>query len=219
MREAAKKQEYEKAAEIKEKLEKLQCLTAVRRNPWEYEENPNLVADKREQELKELSRNLGGLSIRRIEAYDVANISGMFATGAMATFIDGEPEKSLYRRYKIKRKGQPDDCATLAEITARRLKSEIPLPDLMVIDGGVGQVNAALSVIARRETTKQPPDDKVRVISLAKKLETIYTDDGRVIQLPKDSPALHLLQRLRDEAHRFAQKYHFYLRSKSCFQG
>lgn len=203
----SKDQDYESALEIKKKLEKIAYLTAPRTNPWEYEINPNLVSDLRSGELEELEKVLEINKITKIEAYDISNTSGKLATGSQVVFIDGEPQKKFYRRYKIaftSPSGGPDDFAMLSEMLSRRLKSDIPLPQLFVIDGGKGQVEAIASL-----------EHNVKTIGLAKRLETIYTDDGKVIQLPLNSPALHLLQRLRDEAHRFSRKYHFFLRKRN----
>lgn len=198
----SKNQQYEKAAVIKDQLEKLAYLTAPRTNPWEYEKNPNLVSDRRNQELADLEKVLGISHISKIEGYDISNTSGKLATGSQVVFINGEPEKKFYRRYRIKTKDTSDDFAMLNEVLNRRLKSDIPLPELMIIDGGKGQLSSL--------SFQRPP--LLKVIALAKRLEIIYTDDGKTIQLPSDSPALHLLQRLRDEAHRFSRRYHFLLR-------
>ncbi len=201
MRVFSKAQNFEKAAEIKRKLDQIAYITSGENQPWQYEQNPNLVQDRRNEEVSRLGELLKIPNLKKIEAYDISNTSGKQATGAQVTFIDGEPVKKFYRRYKINTKNSPDDYAMLSEMIARRLKSDIPLPDLFVIDGGRGHLSF-----------KRPP--LLKVIALAKKQETIYTDDGKEINLPLDSPALHLLQRLRDEAHRFSRKYHFLLRSK-----
>lgn len=205
MIEAAKKQNFELAAEIKRKLEQINYVTAHRTPPWEYEVNPNLLEDRHASEIAELEKILQIDKLHKIECYDISNTSGKLATGGQVVFVDGIPEKSLYRRYKIKLKNRPDDFAMMSEVIARRLKSSVPLPELMVIDGGKGQLSAVM------ETIKV---SNFRVIALAKRLETIITANGTEINLPDSSPALHLLQRLRDEAHRFSRKYHFALRSK-----
>lgn len=206
---AAKNLEFEKANQIKRKLLNIGLVTAPRIRAWEYETNPNLVDDLRQNEVKELEKILGIKNIRKIEAYDIANLSGKSATGSQVVFVDGMPEKKFYRRYKIKLNDRPNDVAMMKEMLSRRLKSNVPLPELIVIDGGKGQV----STVTQIKQIKQ-----IKVIGLAKKLETIFTDDGRQINLPESSPALHLLQRMRDEAHRFSRKYHFYLRSKKMLE-
>lgn len=196
MNAAAKKQEFETASEMKRQLAQMEYVTAARTKPWEYEANPNLVADRRAAELSSLQRLLGLPKLRRIECYDISSLAGKQATGAQVTFIDAVPEKKLYRHYKIKR--DADDVTMIKEVINRRLKSTIPLPDLIVIDGG-------------KEHKVTVP---VPTIYLAKRLETIYFQN-KTIQLPASSPALQLIQRLRDEAHRFSRRYHFWLRAKN----
>jgi len=212
MRTNAKAQNFEKAQNIKERLEQISYLTSAKHPPWQYEQNPNLVSDQRGNEIQDLQNILNLNKLEKIEGYDIANLSGKFATGSQVTFINGVPAKKFYRRYKIRLKDTPDDYTMLAEMLARRLKSDVSLPELMVIDGGRGQVTSVREVILSKHCESK---DLPRVIGLAKRLETIYTDDGREIHLQNTSSALHLLQRLRDEAHRFARRYHFFLRSKS----
>ncbi|MGQ9610884.1 MAG: excinuclease ABC subunit UvrC [bacterium] len=148
----------------------------------------------------------------RIDAFDISNIGADWAVGSMVVFRDGEPDKSEYRRYRIKAVQGQDDFAMMREVLTRRIKSavngETPLPDLMLIDGGKGQLNAALEAI-KESGLKQP------VISLAKKFEHIFVS-GKPdpIILDDRDPALFLLQRIRNEAHRFAQAYHKKLRSR-----
>lgn len=211
MAEAAKNLDYEKAQMIKQKLEKIAYLTAPRTQGIEYEVNPNLVSDQHEQELSELAKVLETGPIKKIECYDISNTSGQNATAAQVTFIDGIPDKSLYRRYKIRlvtNPGKQNDFAMLGETITRRLHSSTPLPDLFVIDGGKGQLSTVTKVLEKANVS-------VKTISLAKQMETIHTDSEKTIQLPKSASALKLLQRLRDEAHRFSRKYHFLLRKKT----
>lgn len=193
---AASHNEFEKAGLIKKQLEQLQFVTSTRTKPWEYESNPNLVSDRRKEESVSLENILGQKPIKKIECYDISDTSGKLATGAQVTFVDSIPEKKFYRRYRVAKLGADTDM--IKEVLSRRLKSKIPLPDLIVIDGG-------------KEHQVFTP---VPSIYLAKRLETIYFGD-KTIQLPASSPALHLLQRLRDEAHRFARRYHFLLRRKN----
>lgn len=229
----AKAQKFEEAQRIKESLEQIEYITSAKHSPWQYEQNPNLVSDRLNTESTQLKELLGLSKLEKIECYDISNISGKSATGGQVTFINGVPEKKFYRRYKIKTKNTPDDYAMLKEVLSRRLKSGTPLPDLIVVDGGVGQVNAAMSILrhsgGRRpiESIQKDPialpsaelqDDAFEIIGLAKKLETIILENGQEIYLKANSPALHLLQRLRDEAHRFSRKYHFYLRSKKMLE-
>ncbi|MDI6840956.1 MAG: excinuclease ABC subunit UvrC [bacterium] len=139
---------------------------------------------------------------KRIEAFDVSNIGGKYAVGSCVSFVDGRAQKSGYRRFKIKTVEGIDDVSMIKEIVTRRVKRG-GLPDLILIDGGLGQVRAAHEQIP-----------SVPVFGLAKRFEELYTPDGKVISLPKDSLALRILQRVRDEAHRFAISYHKKLRDK-----
>ncbi|MBU1036538.1 excinuclease ABC subunit UvrC [Patescibacteria group bacterium] len=142
----------------------------------------------------------------RIEAYDISNIQGKLATGSMVVFINGQPAKNEYRRFTIKTVTGPNDPAMIAEIIKRRFThNNWPMPDLILIDGGQGQLNAAC---------KQCHD--LPIISLAKRQEEIYYKTGsKPLQLPLNSPVLQLLQRLRDEAHRFAISGHRIKQQKS----
>ncbi|MCL4390300.1 MAG: GIY-YIG nuclease family protein [Patescibacteria group bacterium] len=199
---AAKVNNFEEAAKIKAQLEKLAWLTAPRTPSWEYETNPNLTFDRQQAALSDLQHLLGLPVLRKVECYDISNTSGQSATGGQVTFTFGQPEKSLYRRYKIRRAAAPNDVAMMKEMLSRRLKSKVALPDLIVIDGG-------------KEHLFPLP---VPVIGLAKRLEMIYLVNGKTIQLPSNSPALQLLEQMRDEAHRFSRRYHFYLRSKKMLE-
>jgi excinuclease ABC subunit C len=153
---------------------------------------------------------------RRIEAYDISNFQGFASVGVMVVLKEGKPSKSDYRRFSIKTLPEtPNDFAMMKEVVTRRLQEAqkgnpkfAELPHLMLIDGGKGQLNAALE--AMREVGMQVP-----AIGLAKRFEEIYLP-GRAepLILPKDSPALHLLQAVRDEAHRFAVDYHRKIRIK-----
>jgi excinuclease ABC subunit C len=148
---------------------------------------------------------------RYIEAFDVSNISGKNAVGSMVVFVDGKSQKSNYRRYKIKTSG-PDDYAMMRELLQRRYKKllddEEELPDLILVDGGRGQLNVALEVFKSLKIN-------TGVMGLAKEFDHVFLPDiPTPIILPSSSKALHLLQRIRDEAHRFAIQYHQKLRSK-----
>jgi excinuclease ABC subunit C len=152
----------------------------------------------------------------RIEAYDISNTQGTEAVGSMVVFVDGLPAKSEYRRFKIKTIDQPDDYGMMREVLRRRLMAATngdpkfeTLPDLMLIDGGKGQLNVAVEV--RAEMGYEIP-----LASLAKRLEEIYTPrSAKPILLGRESEALRLLQRIRDEAHRFAITFHRNLRDKA----
>ena len=165
-----------------------------------------------ENSLIELKKYLKLENLPRvIEGYDISNISGKFAVGSKVSFKDGKPNKKSYKHFKIKTPG-PNDFAMMEELLTRRLKrvESDPEPDLMVIDGGKGQLGMVCGVLEKLNLTHIP------VIGLAKEFEEIYTPNSkRPIIIPKNSKALHLLQQVRDESHRFAITYHRKLRSKN----
>jgi excinuclease ABC subunit C len=169
------------------------------------------------EELSELERSLDLPKLpKRIECYDISNIMGTEAVGSLVVFENGKPLKSDYRRFKIKyTPEQPDDYAMMREVLTRRLTGRLretpkfaELPDLLMVDGGRGQLNVAVDVL-------NSVGDEVSLIGLAKEFEEIYKpDESRPRMLRRGSKGLHLLQRVRDEAHRFAVDYHRKLRSK-----
>jgi excinuclease ABC subunit C len=151
---------------------------------------------------------------RTIEGIDIAHLGGDDLCGAVVCFIDGKPLKSAYRRYKIRTVAGNDDFASIREVISRRYKhaghDEEIFPDIILIDGGAGQLTAAMEAFAELGTT--PP----AVISLAKKDELIHTlDSDEPVRLSKHNPALRVLQAVRDESHRFVQHYHHILRRKT----
>lgn len=211
MKKAGEREDFEKASEIKKQIEKIEYLALIRQ-PGEYLINPNLLADKRQKEIDDLRQLLMAnfpfliSNLSRIEGYDVSNISGSLATGAMVVLTNGEEDKGQYRKFKIKFKKTPDDVAMIKEVLERRLKHpEWPLPDLIVIDGGKGQVSGALKVLREKKVL-------IPCLGLAKRLEEVVFPQGKILHLGRDSSAFHLLQRIRDEAHRFALAYHRKLR-------
>jgi len=153
---------------------------------------------------------------RRIECYDVSNIQGKVAVASMVVLEKGWPKPAHYRRFRIKTVAGADDYAMIQETLRRRFKRGVTgegtwgiSPDLVLIDGGKGQLGAALEV--RQELGL----DSIPMASLAKENEEVFMPgDPRPVRIPKDSPALHILQRARDEAHRFAISYHHKLRRK-----
>ena len=161
----------------------------------------------------------------RMECYDISNIQGRQAVGSMVVFAQGKPKPAHYRRFRIKTVSGADDYAMLQEVLRRRFKrlslqasdTSTPdtwavIPDLVLIDGGKGQLNAALSAM------KETGADSIPVASLAKENEEIFIPrQSEPISLPFSSPGLQLLQRLRDEAHRFALGYHQKIRRKETF--
>ena len=146
---------------------------------------------------------------RRMECFDISHIQGAETVASMVVFEDGAPDKKSYRRYKIRStEGKPDDFLSMREVTSRRYGATDNLPDLIVIDGGQGQLSSALEII--RGAGHQVP-----VVGLAKQFELIFVEGSSIpVELPRDSQALKLMQRIRDEAHRFAITYHRNLRRK-----
>lgn len=203
MENLAKKDNFEGAERIKRQLLALISLQQKRLDPMLY-------VQKDTDELTQLRTLLlphmpmvGVLS--RIECIDISNISGTLATGSLVVLTDGIPDTNQYRRFKIRSKQTPDDPAMVAEVLSRRLKhKEWPTPDLLVVDGGKSQAAAAIKVT-----------HDIPIIGLAKCFEKIIIQDKngvfRTIRLPLNNPAIHVLQRIRDEAHRFAKGYHLSL--------
>ena len=166
--------------------------------------------------LDDLAQILGlNKKIWRIECYDISNTFGTNSVASMVVFEGGVPAKKEYRKFKIKTVEGANDFASIAEVMTRRFSHDQSFgatPDLVVIDGGLGQLHAAVNAISKLNV-------KLEVISLAKKEELIFsTKSNNPIALLKSEPALKLLQRLRDEAHRFAIGYHRTLRQKSMLR-
>jgi excinuclease ABC subunit C len=177
-----------------------------------------------DQALRELSENLFIKNpIRRIECYDISNFAGGDSVSSMVVFSDGLPDNRAYRHFKMRTKG-PNDFAMMRETLSRRFNERNkswPKPDLIIVDGGKGQLSSARDVLKQLKVT-------IPVVGLAKRYETLVlsSDDYRYISkfqkdgefytlnFENDSALLHLLQRIRDEAHRFAVSYHTKLRSK-----
>jgi len=149
---------------------------------------------------------------RKIECFDISNISGKDAVGAMSVAVEGRLAKKHYRKFKIKTKDTPDDYHMMREVIQRRYSklAQIDLPDLILIDGGLGQLNAVEGVLF-----KLGKDHLVDIISIAKREEEVFkAGETNSYIFPKNSESLKILQRLRDEAHRFGITYHRSLRKK-----
>lgn len=219
--EYVKSERFEDASRVTEQLAALEFITKPHHVPFEYETNPNLRDDLRQNELSLLQEALNkhGLRVerlKRIECYDISNTQGTNATGSLVVLTAGEIDKSQYRRFKIKKDGSPNDFAMMEEMLTRRIKHPgWAEPDLIIVDGGKGQVTAAQRAFAA--TGKTYP-----LIGLAKRLETIIlpgaNGEFQEVNLDHSSPALQLLQRIRNEAHRFAITYHKNIRSKKALE-
>lgn len=224
MNNKAKSKKFEKAAEIRDKLEDLKYI--AQRIRIEKDMDEKLWREKKEESritgLKNLTNKLKMKNLElkknlRIECFDISNISGKCATGSMVVFTDGKPDKSNYRKFKIKTKDEADDYEMLKEVFARRFKNKkgkdsnfSNIPDLIIVDGGKGQLSSVLKILTEYKL-------KIPTIGLAKKEEEIFKfEKGKFkkIKLRNSSLELFLIQKIRDEAHRFAIKYHKILRSK-----
>lgn len=164
--------------------------------------------------VEELGRYLGLKNPpERMECFDISHIQGSETVASMVVFEGGLPKKTDYRRFKIRStEGKPDDFLSMREVTTRRYVGlpEAELPDLIVIDGGKGQLSSALEIIRQQAGHK-----KVPVVGLAKQFELVFREgESEPVVLPRHSQALYLIQRIRDEAHRFAITYHRKLRGK-----
>jgi excinuclease ABC subunit C len=212
MRAASKELRFEKAARLRDEIKALQTLNL--RGSLARHAQPEVFYVDPRKGLKGLKKILGLDSLpRTIDGLDIAHLGGTETVGSLVTFIDGLPFKPGYRRYKITGVAAADDYASIRQVVTRRIQSlqerDEPFPDIWLIDGGKGQLSAALAAFDALKVV--PPT----VIALAKQEEEIYLP-GRSdpIVLSRRSFALRLLQYVRDEAHRLARHYHHLLRKK-----
>jgi excinuclease ABC subunit C len=201
---------------VPQRGEKLRLLELVVRNARLAYELEWKQARQKSQELLRALRDLVDLEVdpQRIECFDISNIQGADVVASMVVFENGLPKKADYRKFRIKSvSGAPDDFASMREVVGRRyrrlLEEGKELPDLVLVDGGKGQLGAAVAALEELGLGEQP------VASLAKREELIFVR-GRedAIALPRSSPVLQLVQRVRDEAHRFAIGFHRQVRSR-----
>ncbi len=209
----SKEEKFEEAREVSSKIRALEYTVSRRELNDSYLENPNLLEDIRKKETDQLGKIINKFiktrQLRRIECFDIAHLSGTYPTASMVTFVDGEPDKSLYRHYKVSEGIKNDDPGSMKSVLERRKYrfDSWGKPDLIIVDGGRGQLSAALEVLG----------NSVPVVGLAKKLETLIfmTDKGFEEFVLPESSAKKLVQRIRDEAHRFARSYHHKLVSRA----
>jgi len=218
MTEFSQNQDYEKAQLVRDQLLALETLLARPVLPEDYLADPNLEIDRRLASQNALLELLSpyfpklnnNLHTFRIEVYDIANLQGQQAAAAMTVSVGGYVDHRLYRHFKIKTVQGINDPAMLAEVISRRLKNaHWPMPDLIVLDGGIPQ----LSVV-------QKITPHLALISLAKKNEEIIIPVGADYQtliVSKDNSGLRLLEQLRDEAHRFSRRLHHKYRSANMY--
>ncbi len=210
MKKMAQKQEFEYAAILRNQIRGLENIFE-HRHTVEMKKAPRIAWDKVGGNIQKI---LGvRQKISRVEGYDISNISGAAATGSMVVFVDGIPAKSEYRKFRIKAVHQISDVDMLKEVILRRIvHKEWSYPDFMLIDGGKPQLNAALS-----QLTTYNLQLTTRVAALAKREEELYTE-GRnrpILLSTLPSETAFFFQRVRDESHRFAKRYHHKLREES----
>ncbi|MBI3385401.1 GIY-YIG nuclease family protein [Candidatus Gottesmanbacteria bacterium] len=213
---AIREEKFEEATILKKQLETIAIMHLYRKTTDDDLESQARLQKLHETEINSLKSTLAASGVfvnqlSRIEGFDVSNIQGREATGSLIVLERGLAKKNDYKRFRIKRTANINDYAMMKEVISRRFTHpEWPFPDLIVVDGGAGQLKSCLAALGAL-------DLNISAIGLAKRLETIYLASGKKINLTLDNPGLHLIQRARDEAHRFAQKYHKLLRSKSMF--
>ena len=212
MAKAAKHERYEEAAVLRDEVFGLESVFSHRA----VIRGPKLAPAWSETESR-LQTMLGSdIPLQRIEGYDISNISGTAATGSMAVFTYGQPDKSQYRKFRIKTVKGPNDVAMHGEVLRRRFRHpEWPFPQLIVMDGGKPQLNAARQALA--EFRKHDPRLRHIILSaLAKREEILFTESGKVIRLSREHPSLfNLFRFVRDESHRFARAYHHRIRQRA----
>ncbi len=207
---------FEDAADLRDRIKAIKSL-ALSGNVHEDVQPEVFYVDPRKG-LEKLADLLGlEAPPRSMECMDIAHLQGSDTVGSLICFIDGKPFKPGYRRFKITTVEGIDDYAAIKEVITRRYRyaaeGEELFPDVILIDGGLGQLHAGLEAFA--EMNLRPP----MVISLAKREEEIYIQAKTApVRLPRNNPALRILQSMRDEAHRFAQHYHHQLRKKATFE-
>lgn len=203
----SREMDYEKALKCRNQLEALSVVVGQAKH--------TLPLDS---DLKELKDALGLSAIpARIEAFDISNIFGKYAVGSMVTFFNAKTFKDEYRRFRIKTVAEIDDYSMIREVVRRRykrlLEEKKKMPDLVLVDGGLGHINAASGVLEKLGL-------RIPMISIAKRNEEIFIlGKKEPIILSRRSKALKLIQRVRDEAHRFAISYHRLLRKKGSLGG
>jgi len=215
MEAASAEQRFEEAAELRDRIKAIESLSLAG-TPDEHVQPEVFFVDP-SKGLEKLGELLDlDQPPRSIEGIDIANLQGGESVGALVCFIDGRPFKNGYRRFRIRTVEGMDDYAMIREVITRRYQyaacGEELYPDVILIDGGLGQLHAALEAFS--EMDLRPP----MVISLAKREEEIYIQArSKPVRLPGNNEALRLVQQVRDESHRFAQHYHHILRRRKTF--
>lgn len=201
---------YEEAAIIREKIRTLDYITQEKIDTQEFLQNPNLVDEIRREELDGLKKLLSTYyvlptTLQRIECFDIAHLSGVSATASMVVLINGEVANYEYKHFKVRQTNSQSDYDSMREIVSRRVKNleKWGKPELIIVDGGLGQVKIFNEVCKKFD---------IPVVGIAKHPDRLIFPDGTKIRLKDD--ALRIVSRIRDEAHRFARRYHHLLLSK-----
>ena len=226
MEQAAERKHYENAAVLRDRIKAIASLSLS--GSVEQDVQPEVFYIDPSAGLEKLQRLLDlPESPRIIEGIDIATLQGEASVGSLVCFIDGKAFKNGYRRFKIKTVAGMDDYAMIREVIARRYKyaaiAEELFPDVILIDGGLGQLHAGLEAFEHmRAAVEADGVEAVKpamVVSLAKREELIYVQArSKPLKLARNNEALRLLQQIRDEAHRFGQHYHHILRRKQTFE-
>lgn len=225
MKQAAAQRRFEQAAVLRDRIRAIQSLSLS--GNVESDVQPEVFYIDPTAGLEKLARLLELPEPPRIiEGIDIATLQGDESVGALVCFIDGRPFKNGYRRFRIRTVEGVDDYAMIREVVARRYRhaahAEELFPDVILIDGGLGQLHAALEAFEQMHRAIECEGGRARrppmVVALAKREELLYVQARRApLRLPRNNEALRLLQQIRDEAHRFGQHYHHLLRRKRAF--
>src|SRR3989344_392654 len=215
-------QQFETAKELRDKLKSIDYITQNITEANEFINNPNLIEDIRASELAELETILKKYlpnitKLHRVECYDISHLSGKFTTASMVTFLDGEPSKINYRHFRIRQQKGNDDIASMAEVAQRRKKhlSDWGTPDLIIVDGGRNQI---------KQFIESYKDFSIPIIGIEKRHETIVLQSEinsitRYVSVRlKPGHSKNLIQRIRNEAHRFTRVYHHKLFKKDLLK-
>lgn len=209
MNNLSKLERFEEAKELRDKIKIFDYITQEKIDTQQFLKNPNLAEDLRLLEIENLkallNENYKIENLKRVECYDVSHLSGTNTTASLVVMIDGEMDHSLYRHFKIRQDKGNSDYDSLKEVAKRRIKhfKSWGIPDLIIVDGGLGQVKIYDTVFKKY---------KIPVVGIAKHPDRLVFSDGTKVKL--QGLSLQLVSRIRDEAHRFARRYHHLLLSK-----
>lgn len=204
----SKEEDFEKAKELRDKLKIFDYITQEKTKETDFILNPNIVEDKINEQLHKLELLLKISPIKRIECFDIAHLQGAYATASMVVFVDGVKSEKDYRHFKINQENKQSDYDSMREIAQRRIKhiDDWGKPDVIIVDGGLGQLNVFNEFYSKLN---------IPIFGIAKNPDRLIFVNGNKINLRKYN--ISLLSQIRDEAHRFARRYHHKLISKSLF--